>query len=281
MNSCNRFLVMIVAMALFAIGCTNPTSEDPMSVNEIPDNGMQFNGKSQPNTLSIGQTQPVNALQASFPRASTYTVQFSVTPAQDVPTNMPNPEATEAIVNWVLDGNNISRRITVGNGISISGTAQGVNVQLLDVSKGGTLTPPATGKYQVTVSVTPGVRANEPIPVCLYPFGNVNATAYGAFQLNANSTVLIPVPSDAGATSVQVLPSNISFPGVVTPGGGLIIVEFFIVSSDGLTGVLTGGFDPTLEEGFVPLPPTCNMVQIRTRGVASPINFQVAFGIDG
>jgi hypothetical protein len=304
-------IIAVCFVCYSTLACTYETSESgsvaekeespKMSVNEIPADGYSnsFGGKSQPTDMIMGATNPINALQASWGKASTYTVQFLVNPPSPGPFDpiagggtIFGTVATEALVQWSIDGNLITRRVSVANGASLSGQAQGVTVTLIDKSLFFSLaiaTKPAnfTGKYTITTSVTPGVRASPANPTTLFPIGNRldaagNPTEYGSFELvPLPASTFIPIPSDSGATSVQVLAAASTFPGTIAQGQ--VQVLFFV--KYGAAGIIIGGFDPIITGGFVPIPAGATHIEIIARaagaGGTPSINCQVAFGIDG
>src|SRR5208283_1031541 len=73
-------------------------------------------------------------LQADFSKGGVgsgqYTVQFNVN-APPNPTN-PNPIFTEALLTWIVEGNSVTRHISIANGTSITGSGQAVTVVIYD-----------------------------------------------------------------------------------------------------------------------------------------------------
>ncbi len=219
-------------------------------------------GKSLPTNMTTGNANRVSGMQTVFPVASVYTLQFNVTPPP-FPTFRATPDfRCEAIVNWVVDGNYVSRRVSVINGMSISGVGQGVNIQYEDRSTGF-----AVGgvDYKVTASVTPGPRSSFPtFPVLL-------AQSFTALDpLGVLGPIVIP--EDAGAIAVQVL--------AVPPAAGAFPAR---VSVHMITqaGTSISRFDPALNNGWIPLFPGTRALTIVNLDAANTVGVSAVYGIDG
>jgi hypothetical protein len=223
-------------------------------------------GKSQSTpmrTTAVGVSQPVAALQSTYPESAVKTVQFEV-----VPPELSAPAFgefnCEAIVVWQNDSNKLSRRISVGNGATISGTGQGVTVQLQDV----TAFPPGNQPYAVTVSLAPGQRASYNQPPTLLGFKD------GVHVVLAAGVLVLNIPQDAGAISLEVSIGVLVFAAMPVTGKINVVLETAV-------GVIFKQYDPAIETGFVPIPPNCSVVHINNFDPVNSYRIQVTFGIDG
>jgi hypothetical protein len=223
-------------------------------------------GKSQSTpmrTTAVGVSQPVAALQSSYPQSAVKTLQFEVIPP---PLGVPafGEFNCEAIIQWQNCGNKLTRRISVGNGASISGTGQGVTVQLQDV----TAFPPGNQPYQVTTSLSPGQRASYNQPPTLLGFKD------GVHTVLAGGALVLNIPQDAGAISLEVSIGVLVVAALPVTGKINVILETAV-------GVIFKQYDPAVEIGFVPIPPNCSVVVINNFDAAHSYRIQVTFGIDG
>jgi len=155
-------------------------------------------------------------LQCNFQRPTPYTAQFftSGNPQSN------NPIVTIATLVWSVAGNNITRQLTVGDGVSISGTAQSLVVKAIDATTGdfsGETTLNAV-PYNVSILVTPGVRASTTLPPTLSPSSH---DLYELLQgISTTGDYTLVVPQGVGVTSVQI--SVINADGTVAPGTAIV-----------------------------------------------------------
>lgn len=219
-------------------------------------------GWAQVNPLFTGNPNSVTGLQCTFPVAETFTVQFEVSP----PANAVPVFSAQALISWMVEGNKVTRRVDVGQGVSISGRGQGVNITLQDVTQDPSVAGFAFGsQYFVTVLAAPGVRAsNSLIPTLL---------ALRAEQLNAGNpnTGAINIPQDAGVISVEV--------ALLGPAGTTASVIFFPapLAAPIKAYTLTCGETPE----FVAVPPGAVFLVVANDTPATPISATITFGIDG
>lgn len=233
-------------------------------------------------------------LSANFEEPDTYTVQFSITapsllaiPTPTIaPANWPatsgivQPVPTSqgircvALVTWKVEGVQVKRVLDVSNGVSISGTAQGVDVQVQDV----TYSILGTGgqSYTVSATVTRGVRPSTSLPPVLYssyyavpgggpgiivPIGNID----GALNLLA-----FP---DAGIVSMEVVAVQ------VAPTNGLPPADFWVNQYNGPSVVKT--YAPLQISDFVKVVPGTTRVQLREITAGVTVDATLSWGIDG
>lgn len=237
-------------------------------------------------TLTTGRKDRSVSIQADFERAgpaTTYTISFgkSNNPASN------NPIFAEALITWAVEGNYVSRRVTIADGTSISGVGQAVKVILTDntqpaISGNPLFDPVVPADYSVSVQLAPGVRGADEQPPTLVPHApdptNTTQTIVGNFENNGfygvdpGKTVALNVPQDAGAKSLFVT--------VITPGenevhGNLRVVHVY-------QGVPVREYDPRDFSEWVPLVPGVDQVWLTSdASVLRTAFFGVTFGIEG
>lgn len=170
----------------------------------------------------------------------------------------------EALVTWSVAGNQISRRVTVGNGVSISGSAEAVHVSVFDksVSAPG---PPTDIEYDVTILVVKGQRAANVVPPTLYA---------GSFALAPGATTNIAIPQDAGVTSVHVSAGDALFGGATYADGKCEVRQ--------TRDIYTEKVYDCRDVDWEPVAPMATGIAITNRaGVGTSMRFSVTFGIDG
>ena len=229
-------------------------------------------------TLTTGQSQSVPLLQAVFEEPDFYTVQFSVLPPQalvqklvnGVPTNVvnPNPGVYQAIatLNWSVEGMQSARQLSIGNGTTISGPGQGLNISLQDQ----TITNGGAGlgfTYNVSATVTKGTRPTTGLPPTLpniLPTGNT-------FTLVASASSTIMIPQNAGVISLEV---------AVATGldSALPIIEVKELQVGGLIAKI---YRPSSVPTFVAVAANANEIIVSNLDAATDADITITWGIDG
>jgi len=226
----------------------------------------QPKGHARTGVLRTGDFRTNITMQGDLQEAQTHTVQFNVTnnPASN------NPIRTEAIITWFVGGNTVIRRVSVGDGTSVSGTGNSVHVQIVDRTVDAGFGAPNGVEYTVSVQVAKGVRAAIQQPPILVPIP-------GAFiipPLGGLNEILVPVPDDTGIISVLV--TAYAF-GLTT------IPNCSVSHNDGI--VIQKIYNPTVYEDWIPLAPGATVIHLQNRYPGAPgdpsIFFSVTFGIDG
>lgn len=228
-----------------------------MTLKELAPPGSS-GGWSQTVTMVAGRSDTSNAFQFSKSCADTWTLQFSL---DDIVVS--NVVDCVAIVNFILEGNTLSRTISLGQGTSISGRGQGGTVTLRDNSDSAPL-----GSYRVTISGSSGCRADTGNPP-VYD----NSDSVGSLAASASSA-LIPVPPNAGVTSVRVMVTSSSNAPLVSN------VNVIGLGFDETTPVII--WSPQVDKGFIPVPAGVQFIEINNTGAASvAIFYSLLWGIDG
>ena len=207
-------------------------------------------------------------MQAQFDEPGDFTVQFALEPAL-LP--LLSPIECIAIIEWKVAGNTVRRRVTVGNGMSVTGTAEAVHVTFFDASTTGI----AGVKYTVTVNVAPGVRPTVQQPALLIPPIVLAAAPNNPIVLAPAGTHDYPVPQDSGAISVYV--SVGSFAPILP---GPIPDQSVTVRHLAPGGFILKNYDPR-NFIWVPLSPGTERIQVANLSLIAALRFQVHFGIDG
>ena len=219
-------------------------------------------------------------------RAQNFTVQFFVSNrtgyiAPSVPPNpiIPPPIAAGNItpvgeILWTIGGNTQRRLVSIYDGAAITGVAEHFNINAVDDtdlsdSSNQTL-------YDVTITAAGGVRGSTSLPPIYQTYitnTNTGVTTFGNFTLAAASHLDVPIPKNAGVTSVMV---TASYPGVVFTGAE------FSFSQASTVPALLKQYNP-MNYNFVPLSPqadTLVFVNLASSG-GQLIEFSVTWGIDG
>lgn len=283
----------IIILFLFLIGCTTenyyqlPPSEassakdPPMSYDDenffaMPGGKEKLNdGWSASDKLDAADRSKVISMQANFPESGPYTIQFQV----NMPANADIESfnfSTEAIITWSVEGNFISRRITVADGASVTGVGQAASVRVIDtsVATGNIPLPGGTSIYEVGISVARGNRSSAMIPTFVPPDARAAALVAGV-----GNKVDIDIPDNSGINSVMVVAHLIGATERAIAPSDLAISQ----SSPGLTGVFAV-YDYTDQQGnFIPIVPGVTRITLRctTTHAATNIIYTVIFGVDG
>lgn len=284
-----RFSMMIIPL-LFA--CTTHTTQnyslDQDSKQNEPGDAMEFMSEINPGLPTVGvkkqgwsasgtlvgqEKWPTNdtgnrevSLQVDFPQAGAYTVQFNLTPKLPL-TN--HPVVAEASLLWSVEGNLVQRKVTVGNGTSISGVGQAVKVVVKDRT-------PATGpqesqEYVVGISVAPGTRANPLVPATI-----INPTQKRV-TVPAAGSVDIAIPQGAGVSSVYI--------GITSGAGGAPIpdhsVRCILEASGGTTESVFTPADAGGNTSWVPVSGGSTTLRIINTNAGFALDASPVFGVDG
>lgn len=220
-------------------------------------------GWQQAGPLATNDTTKFVTLQANFEdEPGNYTVQFGVPQPPDTAGSTAGSYSCKADIFWSVEGQTIKRTVSVGNGVSVSGVAQGVKVRIYDDS--GTLFGPGGDTYIVSAQVVKGTRPNVGKPPTIWnPVLTVNPGTAVAFSL----------PNDAGIISVNVQVGEL-LAGAIPPSCN--------VSIKTAVGTTLTRFNPTeVGAAFVPVPPGATQIEFANLSAADVYLAQINFGIDG
>jgi hypothetical protein len=221
--------------------------------------------------ITYNKTQQVT-LQAQFPEADVYTVQFGFSGPSTPPAN---PIQAIATVIWTVAGNQVIRKYSVANGVSVSGNGEAVRILINDgsIERHAEATPIPI-EYGVSVSVVRGVRPANQQPAILV---DVPPVTFGAvYVIHPLSSVKVPVPQDVGVISVYVAVAQaVNNPAVPLPDQAVLVAQ-------DQNGAFLKVYDPRNFE-WVPLYPNTDTIQIFNAQAlgTTDILATVTFGVDG
>jgi len=222
-------------------------------------------GWSTQKKLKTGEPNQVGTLQASFPVAGNYTVEFAMDLTEPL-SAVKIPPRAEATVTWSIEGNSVSRRISLGNGVSIQGAAEAISVSVKD----STILFPGDvpTEYTVTMQVAPGTRPTVSQPPTLVENGGTNGKVQ---SLPAASSFILPVPQDAGPISLMVTALSLTSPQP-------IVGDIQVRQLDSAGSILKV-YDPR-EYNFVPLSAGCQQIEVANISAIDVLT-SITYGIDG
>lgn len=204
--------------------------------------------------------------QARFPIASVYTVQVAIDAA-----SASAPFRAEVKVSFKVAGNVISRRASVRNGVSISGPAEAIEVEVFDTSFTTGSPPP----------FPPGTPYSVMVQYAIEPHGGPNQPQLDVFDPNtglawviaaSGGTVNIPIPLDAGVNTITVQSSE-SLNIQQTVGSNVLAASGPAVATAPPSGAAAANVEIPIVNGATNL--------ILTNNQAANAIAMVSFGIDG
>lgn len=238
------------------------TSRDP--------NRSLSGGWSASGNLHAGNLTEEVSLQANFPFAEDYTLEFNLIPIKAPVGVFYPPVRAEAFITWSVEGNAVTRRVNVGNGVSVTGTGQACRVVIRDTTDLTAGPPFVLGQeYRVSVQVAPGTRAAIQQPPTLYPFPNGFG---GLIIVPPLGFVTIPIPNDAGVISASVTVVNAT--GAPIPDGQAEVTHSVA------PGITLKSYDPRFGV-WISIAPGATEIILSNNNAVDPFSFQVTFGIDG
>ncbi len=269
----NTFLKIILGLILLT-GCVNTPiePEDDMNNHEIDMLARRIIAHSKEGSKALqdkkgwsvsgplisgaGPSGNGISLQANFENEpGNYTVQFGLT--QPVVQSGEIIRAVAEIV-WSVEGNDVRRLVNAVNGMSVSGTAQGVKVRLFDNS---VTVAPIT--YQVSAQVVKGTRPSVAHPPFLYGDRFI--------LISGGPSVVVPIPQNAGVTAVYVGATPTT--AVNVPNGQLQVAH------ESAAATVLQEYEPR-DFQWVPIGAGADRILIRNNS-AEPISFTPVWGIDG
>jgi hypothetical protein len=221
-------------------------------------------------TMTTQQAGKQPGLQADrLSGASLYTVQFSV--SKPVLAGSNGIFAAIAVIDWLVAGTPIRRRISVTDGKSISGVGQGVVVSCYDVTPD--LGQVADAPYKVNITVARGSRPAQGQPPTLSLF---DQQFQAGNAIPAAGSEIVEIPQNSGAISVEI---------VVASTDPLTDANVLIqhVSDDGANVYKTYRVTDGPQE-FVPIADGATQIIITNLSAgegSNPVNVSVTYGIDG
>jgi hypothetical protein len=258
-----------VILSCMLMGCTYKTESD-MEFDEDTD-GPKKRSEGLGRYIAdmvTGVSASRNIIQNEWNDAKVRTLAFNLTfvPGVDGGGHPLITPQCEALIVFSVEGNNVTRRVSVVNGMAISGVAQALNVTLEDHTNPGSPFPLLGQSYSVDIIESPGSRAFGHQPPFLQQQPTVKALATGT------STTFL-VPNDAGASSVYVAVIDT----VTNPALGQIVVQH----QAGTSGFnIRNEYDPRQYPSWVPLAPGTTQIFVQNNG-PDTIGVTCILGIDG
>lgn len=262
---CMSVLVAVMALAGCALPVTGTSSSTEDSNMPVPNTRSTLamkDGWSSSGKLTRLDPNGLVTLQADFTEvgADVWTVQFSVNAPAGTSNNTDGIYRAIATVQWTVEGNTIVRQIDVGNGTSISAPSQAVRVSVVDATQAAKVDLSGV-QYGITISVTRGVRA----------FGTLPPTLFGeSISIAGNNHAIIPIPTGAGVTSVEITALDSTNPGT-NP-----VIRVLHQN----TGTFKAYTQNQFDSGFVAVAPSAIQIEIDNL-TADLIVVAVTWGIDG
>ena len=218
-------------------------------------------------TTQSGAKQP-GLQRNNLAGAGLYTVQFGVT--RPVLAGSDGVFAAIAIVNWMVAGTPVTRKVSVTDGKSISGVCEGVNVFCFDVTP-DTEGLTAAAPYQIGMTVAKGSRPAQGQPPTLSLF---NQQFQGANGIAIGGSETVKIPQNAGVISVEIVAAS---DGSGNPDSNLLIQHVSASGANIYKSYKIGGEYP----GFIPVADDATEIIITNVDNANGVYVSVTWGIDG
>jgi hypothetical protein len=156
--------------------------------------------------LNAGQSSPDTfSYQTGEIGHGVHVVSFGV--SQSVGAGQAAGYSAVATINFLTNGNTVTRQVSIGSGVSVQGTADAISVVVQDTSPSGLGLAP----YGVTISVGPGTRASDTQPTLVDAASPRTLAVKGA----GGSTVNIPIPQGVGVVGVWLAVGSDTTPDVI------------------------------------------------------------------
>lgn len=238
------------------------TLRTPSTATPAPDGAVKLQ-------VDFGESEDKKALGAGY-----YTLQFSLT-------SPPNLEVglllrAKAEILWAVEGNFVRREVQVLNGSAVSGVGQSVSIKLIDDSINNTISGNGV-EYTANVQVAKGTRPSIQHPPLIQPWvvdevlGGPGAVGFPPYTIAPTETNSMPVPPNAGITSVFLMGQILS-PPLVDPAN----IQFEFTANE--VQLAYSNWD--ILNTWVPLPPGTTQIQC-TNGHSADIRVTPIYGIEG
>ncbi len=231
--------------------------------------GRSAGGWSRVVRLVSGVYKVAGSLQQVFPKAESYTVTFTLNVIDDInqhhgfPPHSVPPITAEAIVEFTVAGNTYVRLLSVTDGMSISGVCNSFRVRLKDTTVAVGNADILGLRYDVSVQVAPGTRADSKSPPYLQRGEKQIVVA-------ANSGHGLTIPDNAGIKTMLAMVVAIN--GSVIPDGGARVTQ-------SAAAVDIAAYDPR-SFAWAPIAPGAAFVELQNFTGTDQF-WQVFWGIDG
>lgn len=264
-----KSLNYILVSTLLSISCVDETASTIDATSESPTGDDMSLAKSATGQL-ISKSNSVLQLQDDFDgEAENFTAQFFISELAAVGGGAVGNITPRAEILWSIGGNTQRRLVSVYNGTAVTGVAEHFNIRVID----DTILTDISNQtqYNMSVTVARGVRGSTALPPIYQTYiSNPILTAFGMFILIPGATFVLPIPENAGITSVMVTASQV---GVLLNG-----TEFTFSQATPFAALKR--YNP-MDYGFVPLSSQTTRLLFQNLTPATSIEFSVTWGIDG
>lgn len=267
-----QFTIVLLALtgcASAPIECASDTCEEQQGIDDMK-NLIGRLTSSMIRTTEVGSEvtglptgRLVRSLQATDLQPGQYTLQFQALPPADG-----NGFAAYATVNWKVGGQQLTRKLSVFSGAAITGVAEAVDVELVDVSNIN-LGPLTASPYEIAVQLAPGGRGATMQPPTLLTRPNTTT-------IPAQSVQAYAIPQGAGVISANVLTAIDNAFIAAAP-----ITEVAALARDPLGVNLSAWYPNAQSPGWVPLPGSAVQILVVNKSAANAIQCQIIWGIEG
>ena len=268
--------ILTASLFLFFIGC----SSDSLSNGD----DMSF-AKSATGSLLSKAGLRVQMQDDFDGKAQNFTVQFFINNRVGyiVPSVPPNPIIPPPIalgnitpvgeILWTIGGNTQRRLVSIYDGSSITGVAEHFAINATDNTDLNDSSNQT--QYDVTITGASGVRGSTSLPPTYQTYIDFNSVnALGFFFLTPTQTFSVPIPQNAGVTSVMITANS---------GDILLADNDFNVRQVSTSAGDLKVYNPLLYS-FVPLSPQADQIFFENFTPlvgGKTITFSVTWGIDG
>ena len=231
----------------------------------------------------ITQQPKKGNFQVSFPESGYYTVQFGITqPAGTDPATGDQSlqlSSAYATITWKVEGNYVTRKVSVGNGTVLSGTGQACSVVVEDNTPnvGGLQSPGFP--YDVNVQISKGSRPsqNQPPTYLQYP-STVSPTLQSqiAVAIAPSTSPGFQVPVDIGVISLNLAAYAENGGTRTTPD-----LEVTFLAASTAFEFKTYYYSDANAAQFVPVPPGATAVRIINLSTTDTAYVTLTWGIEG
>jgi hypothetical protein len=286
--------ILFLFLAILFSGCageefseyTEPERTVAMPYSDLEGITTHISGWSKTATLRSYTPSVRETLQADFtsgPGAGTYTVQFEL--GDYDPATFINPMAE---ITWSVEGNSVTRHVSLRDGVSVSGVGEGVRVTVWDACVpfiDGSVVPAASIQdYKVNIVIAQGVRGPSGSPPTLIPFVRQTVaggipTTYMGYALLAGTPALpssasVEIPLSVGVNAMFITIGSENYQ-IITDA---MIAGYFM----DITGTVLGAFSLASYNTWVPLPQFCtSLVILRSAALTENAWLTIQLGIDG
>jgi hypothetical protein len=206
-----------------------------------------------------------------------YTVQFGLIPPAGTAFD------TTATITFKVNGQQVVRQVSVGQGTTISGMCEAIDVLVQDTSSLAAIT--ANVQYEVTISVIKGTRASALSQPMLKGIATgrqgsaaaLNNGGIGAQTVAAGTSIVYAVPQNVGVVLVEVSGIDTTTPDPAKVN--LLVQQFTDLTA--LTLIKEYMIGIPQEPRLIPLAPNASFVNVINNSAADSARVSVNWGIDG